>query len=269
MRFLRALALTAALGAAGMGMAWHAREESDACPTEQFVDGVPPQITVSALTRDSRRLCGSFFSVLYSGVTLTPLYSAEHVTARTMMASEALPRHNRFHADRRLGISGPSLQDYAQTDFDRGHLTPNGDMPDPNSQYESFALSNIVPQNPDNNRHLWADIEETTRRMVLTHGEGYIVTGAAFLGEVDRIHRVAVPSHLWKAVYLPGPDLAAAWFSPNQDGHQYEVVSIATLRERTGIDPFPSLPEPVKTKGADFPVPRYQRRRYEAVGHHE
>jgi endonuclease G len=39
------------------------------------------------------------------------------------------------------------------------------------SQYESFALSNVVPQDADDNRHLWADIKLAVRELVLAGGD--------------------------------------------------------------------------------------------------
>jgi endonuclease G len=50
-------------------------------------------------------------------------------------------------------------------------MVPNGDMPDAQSQYESFALSNVVPQDADDNRHLWADIKLAVRELVLAGGD--------------------------------------------------------------------------------------------------
>jgi endonuclease G len=54
--------------------------QATVCPAEQFAGGQMPRITVTALARQTQPLCSSFFSVLYSGVSRTPLYSAEHLT---------------------------------------------------------------------------------------------------------------------------------------------------------------------------------------------
>ncbi len=47
---------------------------------------------------------------------------------------------------------------------------------------ESFTLANMVPQNPANNRHLWAHIEEAVRRIGLRATGTYVVTGPLFNG---------------------------------------------------------------------------------------
>ncbi len=229
------------------------------CPSSQFADGQPPRIVVTALSRDARSLCSSFFSVLYSGISRTPLYSAEHLTAESVDQAREQSRINSFHADPRLPYgTGPTLADYAHSGFDRGHMSPNGDMPDRQSQHESFALTNMVPQNPNNNRHLWAAIESTTRAMAEQSGGAYVVTGPAFLGNVSRIGNVAVPNYLWKAVYLPRAGrhgIAAAWYTPNAAGKSFEAISIDELIRRVGIDPFPGIPPQVKSAGARFAYP--------------
>lgn len=241
----------------------HAAARSNAgsgCSAAVFAVGVQPKLTVVALGRDTTVLCSSFFTVLYSGVTLTPVYSAEHLTAASVDLSRVLVRKNRFHADDRLGYGqGPQLTDYARSGFDRGHMSPNGDMPDVASQDESFALTNMIPQNADNNRGIWAGIEASTREMAHSAGEAFVVTGPAYLGDSTRIGNVAVPSYLWKAIYFPkngaqGPS-ASAWITHNGPGRDFEVVSIAELTKRVGVDPFPGVSASIKGARVTFLPP--------------
>src|SRR3546814_6547563 len=79
-------------------------------------------------------------------------------------------------------------------------------MPNKESQAESFSLANIVPQNGELNRGIWADLESDIRDTIVRYGVGYIVTGPLFLGgEIDTLHgRVMIPTHIWKAVHVPG-----------------------------------------------------------------
>ena len=56
---------------------------------------------------------------------------------------------------------------FARSGFDRGHLSPNGDMPDRDSQAESFSLANMVAQVHANNAGIWADIESAVRQLAL------------------------------------------------------------------------------------------------------
>src|SRR3546814_14226412 len=98
------------------------------------------------------------------------------------------------------GVQTCALPIYRRSGYDRGHLAPSGNMPNKESQAESFSLANIVPQNGELNRGIWADLESDIRDTIVRYGVGYIVTGPLFLGgEIDTLHgRVMIPTHIWK-----------------------------------------------------------------------
>ena len=151
-------------------------------------------------------------------------------------------------------------------------MSPNGDMSSPDAQQESFTLSDIVPQDPCNNEVLWEGVESAVRALALGEGEVYVVTGPAFISaELDSLKgRVIVPTHIFKAVYTPSRNQAGAYWAPNDDSQSGEAISIAQLRERTGIDPFPSLSESIKSERADLPSPTpYRGCRLGGKHHHE
>jgi len=89
------------------------------------------------------------------------------------------------------------------------------------------------------------------------------VTGPVFEGaNLQALRgRVVVPTSVFKAVYDPGRGTAGAYLAPNRDDAGWEAMSIARLRELTGIDVFPSLPESVKTATPQLPKPRARGRR--------
>src|SRR5690242_5652676 len=68
---------------------------------DEYYRGVAPRLAQSAAW-DVRELCYDDFAVGHSGVTLTPLWSAEHITANEVDAARTLSRHDDFHADRNL-----------------------------------------------------------------------------------------------------------------------------------------------------------------------
>ena len=65
--------------------------------------------------------------------------------------------------------------------------------------------------------------------------------------------RVLVPTHIFKAVYDPKRNQAAAYLVENADGDQWRNVSIAELQQITGIDPFPRLAPSVKDYAMGLP----------------
>ena len=225
-----------------------------ACPAH-YVDGRPPEITNPKLDVSTTELCYTVFGVMHSGVTRTPLWSAEHLTASNVEAAQDLSRENSFHAERKLPAGQRAeLADYARSGFDRGHMAPNGDMPDRRSQQDSFTLANMVPQDARNNRYVWAGIEGAVRKMAKKEGALYVITGPAFLGgNLRKVGRVIVPSHLYKAVYSPRQGAGAAYFIANTDNKDYEVLSIAQLEDKLGINLLPSLTRQQKLRMLSLP----------------
>jgi endonuclease G, mitochondrial len=111
---------------------------------DEFWAGQPP-VAVGRSVADA--LCATHFATLYSGQTETPLYSAEHLTPNQIQAAIHRRRVDEFHEDGRLPAAVAStLEDYRRSGYDRGHMAPNGDMPDAKSQWQSFALSNFASE---------------------------------------------------------------------------------------------------------------------------
>jgi endonuclease G len=232
-----------------------------ACP-ELFWHGEAPDLTNPKLAKDTRALCFTAFAVLHSGVTRTPLWSAEHLTRERVQAAEQLERKNAFHAEPKLPKQERAeLADYERTGFDRGHMAPAGDMPSPAAQHESFSLANIAPQTPELNRGLWEGIEAAVRELAREDGELYVATGPIFAGErLPALHgRVLVPSATYKAVYAPRRGQAGAYVAENTADPGWRVVSLGELARRSGIDPFPGLPEAVKAASLALPAPEPYR----------
>lgn len=277
-RFLRKLnmprggatTLLAALLLNTLGASAHAAPTS--CPAN-FYDGQAPDLVNAKLATRTYSLCFSEFAVLDSGLTRTPLYSADHLTAQRVSLALRQRRADAaetFHEETRLPFQDRArLSDYARSGYDRGHMSPNGDMSSASAQGESFTLGNMVPQNSDNNRHLWEGIEAATRSLASRYGEVYVVTVPVFAGaQTQWLHnRVAIPARLAKAVYIPALRGAAVYLTDNSPGMRWQTISVAQLRDFSGIDVFPALPESVKEAAIHLPEPKpfshsHERRSY-------
>jgi endonuclease G len=226
----------------------------------QLYQGTAPAIKSAKLADSTYAVCFSEIALLYSGIARTPLWSAEHLTAARIALARTLPRlrGNAFHEEPSLPAEGRSeLADYRRSGFDRGHMAPNGDMSTPESQEESFSLANMIPQDPCNNEVLWEGIESAVRELALSEGEVYVVTGPAFLSaELQSLKgRVLVPTHIFKAVYLPSRNKAAAYFAPNDGSQSWEPISISELERRISVDVFPQLGAAVKGNALSLPEP--------------
>ncbi len=221
---------------------WAAHAAPTQCP-EHFAAGQAPDLVNPRLATGTRALCYDSFAVLHSGLTRTPLYSAEHLTADRLDAARGTLRTGEFHEETALPPGERAeLADYARSGFDRGHMAPSGDMPDTAAQQESFSLANMIPQAPRLNRGLWEGIESAVRTMAERRGELYVVTGPVFKGDqLSTVGHVVVPTYVFKAVLDPRSRAAAAYVCENTDEATWTPVSIAQLARLTGIDVFPAL----------------------------
>lgn len=224
---------------------------------EEYLGGAAPQMTRVNVTVHIRELCFDAFAVGHSSATRTPVWSAEHLTEAEVDAARTLPRRDRFHAERQLPTGERAeLADYVRSGFDRGHMTPSGDMPTPQAQAQSFTLANMAPQVAALNRGLWEEIEETTRELAEQDGDLFVVTGPIFASAGASLRgRVRVPVAMYKAIYDPRRRQAGAYVADNASPSSYRVVSIVQLRQLIGFDVFPSLPERVKARAMALPVP--------------
>ena len=230
--------------------------------TEHFTGGTRPHIGNAAMLARVHEFCFAGYGSLYSPVSRTPLYSASHLTKARVEAARSLPRVNSFHEETTLAPDERSwLSDYSRSGFDRGHVAPNGDMPDADAQEESFTLANMVPQVPENNRGIWAGIESAVRNLALRRGEVYVVTGPVFRGSTLRrtpSGRVLVPSDMFKAVYVPSTGESGVYISPNDTSGGWSPLSVKDFTAMTGIDPFPSV-QTGKDRLMELPQPSVRR----------
>lgn len=224
---------------------------------QNFYKATAPDYLEQKLLNNSVPLCFNGFATLYSGVSKTPLWSAEHLTRDRLSQAENIPREDSFHPESRLPSSmRAQLSDYKGSGYDRGHLAPNGDMANVKQQYDSFSLANIIPQSPENNRYFWRNIESVTRYLTKKHGEVYVVTGVVFKGrKISQLNnRVLIPTHVFKAVYVPSTGQAGVYYAPNDDSERVEIISIDELALRSGIDAFPSIAANAKSEAMPLPV---------------
>lgn len=222
------------------------------CP-KHYLDGQAPDFLNQKLAQKTKEVCYSGYALINSGVTRTSLASAEH-----LMPGPHPKRTNAFHADHNIDAAARAeLVDYRHSGYDRGHMAPSGDMHTAKAQYESFSLANMVPQNSNDNRHLWEGIEAATRDLAEKDDGLYVITGPVFHGsnlkQINR--RVMVPTYIFKAIYDPRLNQAAAYIVKNAAGIRYAVVSISELEKLSGLAVFPQLPDDVKQKKMDLPKP--------------
>lgn len=239
--------------------------------SQSFYGGIYPEFTNTKLSNNTQALCFDGFAVMYSGVTRTPLWSAEYLDRNRLNQAKLIDRDDSFHEESRLPQSmRAKLSDYSGSGFDRGHLAPNGNMANRSQQYDSFSMANIAPQSPRNNRYIWRNIESATRYLTQQYGEVYSVTGVAFTnkrldlldGEVDsatgklrpKKERVGIPSHFYKAVYIPAINRVGVYYAPNDESERIEIISLDELTEQIGIDVMPIVDYQARSQALALPM---------------
>ncbi|MDD4856138.1 MAG: DNA/RNA non-specific endonuclease [Sulfuricurvum sp.] len=231
-----------------------------AAPTQcegLYYSNEAPDILNAKLLPKTKELCYSAFAVMHSGISRTPLWSAEHLSKEGL--HHKTKRTNDFHPEDQLNADERAeLSDYARSGYDRGHMAPSADMGNKQSQHECFTLANMVPQNAENNRGVWSAIEGATRHLTNQKGELYVITGPIFSGSpIKRIGgRVLVPSKLYKAIYDPSSGQGAAYLVSNTPSNDYEVISIAQLEQMAGLQLFPKMIPSDKQNAMDLPDPQ-------------
>ena len=210
------------------------------------------------------------FSLSYNRDKGTPNWVSWHLENQW---TGNLPRNDTFRADPAVSPDWYRVQstDYFASGFDRGHMTPNADRDNPASvplNQETFLMSNMVPQAPNNNQGPWADLESFLRTL-LPANEVYVVAGPAGTGgsgdngpaETLANGHVTVPAFTWKvALVIPNGDddlsrvsaatRTIAVIMPNEnsinnDWHTY-LTTVDAVEALTGYDFFANVPDAIE-----------------------
>jgi endonuclease G len=221
-----------------------------------FAGGIMP-LSAARLPGERSLVCHAAYAVLVSGVARDPLWSAERLTARHAASAMRMRRgRHRFHPEPALPPNARAMpMDYHG--YDRGHMTPAEDVPDPEARSETYSLANVVPQTAALNRGIWLGVEEAVRHLAERDGAVYVVTGPVLAGDDARTWNGAVdiPLATWKAVYDPAAGWAGAYICDNTADPVCTIVSVDKISRVTGVDPFPCLPASVTARRSVMPAP--------------
>lgn len=201
---------------------------------------------------------------------------------RAFMLQKNAKRTNDFRPDPEILTGSATLADYKRSGYDRGHLTPAGDMVfSKEAMSETFYMSNMCPQAAVFNRGVWKDLEDQVREWVRTYGAAYIVSGPVLSKPADEYpsigeSKVAVPEYFYKVILVPifeddsdqdSPEeyadlMAIAFVIPNKgcDGDFWRyAASVDEVEQITGLDFFPLLEDDIeeRVESACDPRPWY------------
>ena len=190
---------------------------------------------------NTQQLCKKNYAVIHSCTVKNPVVVMEHVSTEDVTG--AAKRKNDFREDPAVKPECRStMKDYAGSGHDRGHLVPAAN----NTQSveimsESFFLSNMIPQVPNNNRGIWRILELQVRDSVRNTGQDvYVISGAIF----DAGHKtigdgVGVPTQLFKIIINKKTKGITAYLMPNSaippaDLPKYQTT-LAAVEKASGL----------------------------------
>lgn len=214
-----------------------AHDDFAAC-ADQFPSQRPLQVAAISTQWAPLALCSDAFAVLYSGLTKTPMVVVERLNRQRLQQAAGLERTDQFYADNRISrTQRAELADYQGSGYDRGHLAAAANQPTPQAMAQSFALSNMVPQDPTHNRKIWAKLEADVRKYAQrAPGNVYVFSGTLH-GSAPKTmgnNRVWVPDQLFKLVYDEAGQRAWAYVLPNQPDAQITApMDYASFVQRT------------------------------------
>ena len=200
----------------------------------------------------------------YSDSMKNPLWVAYRVF--DVPGLESGKRPSRFRIDHRTEAK-VSHDDYRGTGYDRGHMAPNFAIATRygiDGQWETFVMSNVIPQTPHVNRYMWKDLEmQVARRYGRYFEEVWVITGPVFTEPVKRFGSgVAIPSGYYKILLdEDGDEVRVLAFKiegrcPPYTRLKSRLVSVDEIEALTGLDFFPDLPKDAQTELESRPAGR-------------
>ncbi|XP_069503835.1 nuclease EXOG, mitochondrial isoform X1 [Ambystoma mexicanum] len=194
-----------------------------------------------------------------------PRWVIEHISKSKIVGS-ANRGHCKFKRDPNVpAMFSAANEDYLRSGWSRGHMAPAGDNKfSLQAMAETFYLSNIVPQNYENNAGFWNRMEMYCRDLTAKFDDVWVVSGPLVLPQTEEDGKrkvtytvigkddVAVPSHLFKVILARKstrdnePLVLGAFVVPNSPisfSHQLPEfqVDIEELEKMSGLMFFPRL----------------------------
>ncbi|NXP65962.1 EXOG Nuclease, partial [Chloropsis cyanopogon] len=208
--------------------------------------------------------CYTNHALSYDQAKRVPRWVIEHISKQKMLG-DADRRHCKFRPDPNIPLMFSAVnEDYLGSGWSRGHMAPAGDNKfSTRAMAETFYLSNIVPQNYENNAGFWnSGGLGSAGLMIALDNFQYLfqpkqfcdfvsVTVLSFwqvIGKDD----VAVPSHLYKVILArrsrtsAEPLVLGAFVVPNDPiGFSHQLtdfqVSVEDLERMSGLVFFPQV----------------------------
>lgn len=217
------------------------------------------------------------YSYLYDKSNYGTLWAAYPLTASDISgsASSSWSFNPNVEQDCQINVKSNSYgSNYGNSQYNRGHIVPNGDRNDSGRAKQVFYLTNQSPQVGNSfNGSVWGNLETAVRNLTSQTDTVYVVTGVAFqtVGGNETItylnatssditpSRIPVPKYFWKALLkvkrtngnVTSASTVGFWFENKSyaSGTAYigYSVSVDRIEQLTGFNLFANLPDNLET----------------------
>lgn len=186
-----------------------------------------------------------FMTIAYSKEHLTPYWVSYVLTADHLKKNYIKRKGSPFHPDHlldELNLRAVKSTDYSRSGYDRGHMAPAEDFAwDEAASYDSYMMTNIIPQNPKINQGPWKRLEESVRGWACAEGELTVITGSYFNTNHSKLDSgVDIPNKFWKIIVDETPPRKAIAFLYDQVDTNVEaserIVRYSDIAKLTGIE---------------------------------
>jgi endonuclease G len=196
-------------GYAAHAMAWTQRQPLPVAECKVHAPYGFPQ------TGGATPICRQAYLVGYDTVAKLPKFVTYELAPQNALGCVA--RTNAFAADQ--SVQGGAVPgDYVATNYDKGHMAPDGDLSwDPQVEYESFLMTNMSPQAGSLNRGIWKLLETSVRGWSVQRNQSYTIYVGGIYGATDRKigNGVIVPHGFYKIVINNQTNEVAGWSFPH------------------------------------------------------
>jgi endonuclease G len=206
-------------------------------------------------------ICRQAYLVGYDANAKLPKFVTYQLLPQNALGCVA--RTNAFAADQSIP-GGATPQDYAGTNYDKGHMSPDGDLSwDTQVEYESFLMTNMSPQAGSLNRGIWKLLETSVRGWAVQLNQPYTIYVGGIYDATDKKigNGVVVPHAFYKIVINDTTGAAAGWLFPHtapypnlgNDLTKFRVT-IAQIQQQAGVKfAFPANAKELQP-GQEWPV---------------
>jgi len=148
-------------------------------------------------------------------------------------------RKNNFSPDPLLPKETDLGDLYYKSGFDRGHMCPSADRTYSSADNrETFLMTNMIPQAPNNNQRTWVGLENYERTLVINKNDS-IHIWCGCIGEIGKIGKMSIPKYFWKVIFFKKENIYMYFVFENTknkaDGLKNNEVSKKYVEELTGF----------------------------------